>query len=365
MSSENNQENQESRRPVRRIQTQRSIGARELFRRYDTNQDGQISLCELRNLITSENYAEDLPPAAVTRILNEADQNLDGHLDYKEFKTMVSGREWQSIMNRAVQQYIRKTIPRRLVEDEPDGTGQYEEEYSCWPPVLGMVIISIIEVTTFLVDLFNADTVDANGPVALKLMYTPFRRFEAWRYLTYMFVHVGVIHLVVNLLVQLLLGVPLEMVHRWWRVLIIYFAGVVAGSLGTSITDPTVLLAGASGGVYAILFAHIATIIMNWSEMSFAPYQLGVFLVLIVTDVGTAIYNRYFSEETQPIGYSAHFAGALAGLLLGINILRNLQVKSWEKKLWWASICIYVALMVGAIIWNACYTDYFPPQDKH
>jgi rhomboid-related protein 1/2/3 len=71
-----------------------------------------------------------------------------------------------------------------------------------------------------------------------------------------------VIHLVVNLLVQLLLGVPLEMVHRWWRVLIVYIAGVLAGSLGTSITDPYTRLAGASGGVYAILLAHIATIIM-------------------------------------------------------------------------------------------------------
>jgi rhomboid-related protein 1/2/3 len=52
------------------------------------------------------------------------------------------------------------------------------------------------------------------------------------------------------------------MVHHWWRVLIVYFAGVVAGSLGTSVTDPYVYLAGASGGVYAILLAHIATIIM-------------------------------------------------------------------------------------------------------
>jgi rhomboid-related protein 1/2/3 len=52
------------------------------------------------------------------------------------------------------------------------------------------------------------------------------------------------------------------MVHRWWRVLIIYFAGVAAGSLGTSVVDPYTRLAGASGGVYAILLAHIATIIM-------------------------------------------------------------------------------------------------------
>lgn len=70
------------------------------------------------------------------------------------------------------------------------------------------------------------------------------------------------VHLVVNIMVQVLLGIPLEMVHRWWRVLIVYLAGVIAGSLATSLSDPTVFLAGASGGVYALITAHVATIIM-------------------------------------------------------------------------------------------------------
>lgn len=68
--------------------------------------------------------------------------------------------------------------------------------------------------------------------------------------------------MVVNVVVQILLGVPLEMVHGWWRVLTVYISGVVAGSLSTSITDPKVYLAGASGGVYAIITAHVASIIM-------------------------------------------------------------------------------------------------------
>jgi hypothetical protein len=72
----------------------------------------------------------------------------------------------------------------------------------------------------------------------------------------------SVFHLVVNLLVQVLLGIPLEMVHGWWRVLLVYLAGVVAGSLGTSVSDPRVYLAGASGGVYAIIAAHLATMCM-------------------------------------------------------------------------------------------------------
>lgn len=69
-------------------------------------------------------------------------------------------------------------------------------------------------------------------------------------------------HIVMNLLVQIFLGVALELVHCWWRVALVYLAGVLAGSMGTSIFSPRVFLAGASGGVYALITAHIATIIM-------------------------------------------------------------------------------------------------------
>ena len=78
--------------------------------------------------------------------------------------------------------------------------------------------------------------------------------------------------------------------------------GVVAGSLGTSISDPRVFLAGASGGVYALMTAHVATLIMNWQEMQFAVLQLIVFLVIALVDIGTAIYNRYVIGAQDPIG---------------------------------------------------------------
>lgn len=158
-----------------------------------------------------------------------------------------------------------------------------------------------------------------------------------------------------------MLGIPLEMVHKWWRVLIIYLAGVVAGSLGTSVSDPRVFLAGASGGVYALITAHVATIVLNWSQMEFAVLQLLVFFVITSVDVGQAVYTRYVLEsKDSQIGYVAHLAGAIAGLLVGINILRNLEVKTWEKVVWWASIFTYTALMAAAILWNVFYTSYYP-----
>ena len=43
-------------------------------------------------------------------------------------------------------------------------------------------------------------------------------------------------------------------------------SGVLAGSLGTSLSDPATYLAGASGGVYALIAAHLATMALNWQE---------------------------------------------------------------------------------------------------
>jgi rhomboid-related protein 1/2/3 len=84
------------------------------------------------------------------------------------------------------------------------------------------------------------------------------------------FVYSSYVHIATNLLVQLVLGIPLEMVHGWWRLLIVYLAGVIAGSLGTSITDPSVYLAGASGGVYALLLAHLASVILVMTMFEFS-----------------------------------------------------------------------------------------------
>ena len=93
-----------------------------------------------------------------------------------------------------------------------------------------------------------------------------------------------------------MLGVPLEMVHRWWRILLIYLSGVLAGSLAVSIADPHIFLAGGSGGVYSLITAHLANVVANWGEMEFAALRLVGFLLVGGLDVGMAI-NSYYSPE--------------------------------------------------------------------
>lgn len=87
------------------------------------------------------------------------------------------------------------------------------------------------------------------------------------------------IHLAFNLTVQLLVGLPLEMVHGSTRIGCVYLAGVLAGSMGTSVFDPEVYLVGASGGVYALLAAHLANVMLNYNNMHYGIIRIvGIFL---------------------------------------------------------------------------------------
>ena len=85
-----------------------------------------------------------------------------------------------------------------------------------------------------------------------------------------MSVHIGISHLVFNMTMQIMVGVFLEMEQSGWigslRIAAVYMSGVISGSLGQSLTQPRIYIAGASGGVYALIAAHLATIILNWND---------------------------------------------------------------------------------------------------
>ena len=209
------------------------------------------------------------------------------------------------------------------------------------------------------------------------LVYSPARRDEFWRFLSYCLVHAGVQHILFNMAMQLFVGLPLEASHSGARVAVVYFAGVLAGSLGTSALDPEVFLAGASGGVYALIAAHLAALILNWREdivimrrrfrSGRAPdakhghvvriMRLTTVLLYGFLDTGYAVYCRYVKHRTSNASYVAHLCGAVAGLLIGIVVLKNRKVEKWERRLKACSVVAFVALVAVAVVWNVIGTN--------
>jgi len=245
-----------------------------------------------------------------------------------------------------------------------------------------MILITALETAIFIYHVIHLPehglvvTWDGPVPYCSIFIYNPDRRWEAWRFLTYMFVHIGIGHFVFNMIMQIVVGVFLEMEQEGWlgslRVAAVYLAGVLAGSLGTSLSDPRTYIAGASGGCYALIAAHLATLALNWHEDSAVrirkvvhkPLTRIIRLIFIITltlhDIGFAIYVRYFTDGGNQTGFMGHLCGALAGLLVGLFILDNRRVSSWEPAVQWVAFSIYCAFVAFAIIWNFYANEWVP-----
>ncbi|XP_076458117.1 rhomboid-related protein 2-like [Babylonia areolata] len=235
----------------------------------------------------------------------------------------------------------------------------YAERYTCCPPPLLVPLILVLEVGCFVYYCMEAGWLAVNGPVPMHsiFIYRPDRRVELWRFVLYMLLHAGYVHLLFNVVVQVLVGIPLEMVHGSFRVFIIYMAGVLAGSLGTSVFDMNAFLVGASGGVYALLAAHLANVLLNFSQMELGILRLAAILITASADVGFAIWDRYTLKRLQEpsVGYTTHLMGALAGLTIGLVVLRNFQQKLHEQYVWWIALAVYLGCTVFAVFWNVFY----------
>ena len=335
-----------------------------VFDSLDVDHDGKIPLDEFkRNLKTGNQHLQDLPPDVVDGILERADWDYNRYLTYDEFLTLLHARELAHLHPR-IHQLVRyaavAVVPRNQRQTV---VSSYLDHYNCLPPPIFMLLISVIEIAVFVYYCVDMKEFSATGPVPFDsiLIYNPRKRYQGWRYLSYALVHAGFLHLMFNVLVQLILGIPLEMVHKGWRVALVYLAGVAAGSLGASISDPKSFLAGASGGVYALIAAHLSNVIINFKEMEFGCFRLLALIVFGTTDVGVAVYDRYVSPRNNRTSYAAHLAGAVAGLLVGILVLRNLKVRKHEIIIGWVSMVIFILLLGSAVLFNILNSDYFEP----
>uniref|UniRef100_A0A5K3ETG2 EF-hand domain-containing protein n=1 Tax=Mesocestoides corti TaxID=53468 RepID=A0A5K3ETG2_MESCO len=279
-------------------------GERELRERLDANfkppfesyeREGGMPLEVLQRLLNES----DIPPTRTKRFFKKADVNRDQRVNYDEFLRQIMFEDsaflhklaFGSIaLNKAVIAVAPQTARRKQRQqmqksgiDETDlynwgeaDVNNYIEAYDCRPPPIFIPLITFAQIAVFAYyavkaaeddNPFNDVTATSGVPYSSPLIYLPQKRYQAWRFLSYMFIHNGYIHLIFNCVLQLALGTLLELVHKFWRVGIVYLFGVIAGSLAHSVSDPFVALAGASGGCYALIGAHVATIIMNWKTM--------------------------------------------------------------------------------------------------
>ncbi|XP_055641036.1 rhomboid-related protein 2 [Toxorhynchites rutilus septentrionalis] len=211
-----------------------------------------------------------------------------------------------------------------------------------WTVPWSMLIVSAIQILTYTLN---------NDSLYRLMIFSPVRQFEIWRFVTYTFLHAGAVHLILNVIIQTMVSFPLETEQGHGNVLLVYFAGVLAGGLGASVFEPT-LMVGASAGVYCLLMSHIPHIVMNFQSLSYRYFRIVAVLVLCISDVIYSIRHCLTKGNLQPrIGVAAHVSGATCGLLFGFIVYQGGKLVYFRIARY-AGLLLYLGWIVATVFYN-------------
>jgi rhomboid protease GluP len=138
-----------------------------------------------------------------------------------------------------------------------------------------------------------------------------------WRLLTCVFVHGSLLHIAFNMWCLWDLGALAESLYGHWTFTAVYLTTGVSASLASVVWNPNVLSVGASGAIFGIAGALIASFYLG--EFSLPRAAVAGTLRSVALFVG---YNLVFGAVASRTDNAAHIGGLVTGLILGALIAR-------------------------------------------
>jgi membrane associated rhomboid family serine protease len=204
---------------------------------------------------------------------------------------------------------------RRFVAQHPSSQSRlFAVSFS--PCVVAFLLINI---AAFIAEILLGGPTDPIMLHRLGWLDTDFVLYshQYWRLLTALFLHYGMLHLVVNMFALLMLGPPLER-----QIGALFFGGCyILSGLGSSLTvvllakwraSYAVQLVGASGCVMGVVGVWAGFLLRN-RHTPLAPQRLRSIIMIVVLQV-------IFDLVTPRVSMSAHLGGLITGFLLGLAL---------------------------------------------
>ena len=225
-----------------------------------------------------------------------------------------------------------------------------------------MILVSLAQVICFAywAPKFAVNgEITATSPVAGP-QYLWFKTVRNWPYcndrrqfwymtLSYQLVHSGLEHIMFNIVLQLIFGIPIELVHGA-IVFFIYEVGVIMGALACALSDPYIAVVGCSGGVYCLFGIHVAHMMLNWKDMKHSAVPREMRVLVFGMLFGSEVV-AWWCLNTAGKSFAAHAGGALAGFLMGVGFMTNFEIEEWEVYMRWFCRFCFAFFVVLGVIW--------------
>jgi membrane associated rhomboid family serine protease len=161
---------------------------------------------------------------------------------------------------------------------------------------------------------------------------------EWWRFITPIFLHVGIFHLIMNLIGQLRVGKGLEEQYGTFRIIPVYCLSGIFGNLTSAIFLPAQVQVGASGALFGFLGVLLSDLIQNWSLLKNPLLNLCGLIVSIVIALAIGLLPG--------VDNFAHIGGFIMGIITGFIFLPNLSYGKSAARCRVMTLCACIPLML-------------------
>ncbi|KAI0513994.1 hypothetical protein KFK09_010026 [Dendrobium nobile] len=144
-----------------------------------------------------------------------------------------------------------------------------------------------------------------------------------WRLLASIWLHAGVIHLLLDILSLIFIGIRLEQQFGFVRIGTIYLISGIAGNVLSSLFITKGISVGSSGALFGLLGAMLSELITNWSIYSNRAAAISTLLLIVAVNLVIGILPL--------VNNFAHIGGFIAGFLLGFVLLIRPQF-GWTER---------------------------------
>lgn len=157
---------------------------------------------------------------------------------------------------------------------------------------------------------------------------------EWYRLVSAGFVHFGIFHIAMNMLLLYQLGRLLEPSLGTLRFGLVYTASLLAGSAGALLLSPDAFTGGASGAVFGLMAAGV----VGLRQRGVNPMQTGLGLTFVI--------NLLITIAIPGVSIGGHFGGAIAGALCGAAMIPPPRTR---QPGWW-QVAVPIAIAVASVV---------------
>jgi len=162
---------------------------------------------------------------------------------------------------------------------------------------------------------------------------------QSWRLITNTFLHIGIIHLLLNMYALVYIGILLEPRLGKARFAAAYFLTGIIASVSSLWWHDLTISAGASGAIFGMYGVFLAMLTTNLIEKTTRK--------ALLTSIAVFVLYNLMNGMKGGIDNAAHVGGLIGGLIIGYVYINGLK-KPGEKKLKYSVIGILAIFVISA-----------------